>query len=137
MAGGNFDRLYGSSPEVLEEAEKISAVALIAVDRFYSRLTRQAFELRERDEHPIVAKRAERKETATYLGVDLGGTKLLIGEMNHGGEVLWSKCYPSGPLSQRQVLTLIEESVADYLETSRPKEAPLPIAMGVGLVGRV
>lgn len=51
MPGGNFDALYGHDPAMLEQARLIAAIALTAVDRFYSRLTLQEFELREKDEH--------------------------------------------------------------------------------------
>lgn len=52
MPGGNFDELYGLDEKTLEQARYVAAVALVAADRLYSRLTRQEFELRERDEHP-------------------------------------------------------------------------------------
>lgn len=52
MPGGNFDALYGHDPKTLEQARYVAAVALVAADRLYSRLTRQEFELREKDEHP-------------------------------------------------------------------------------------
>ena len=52
MPGGNFDVLYGHDPKTLEQARYVAAVALVAADRLYSRLTRQEFELREKDEHP-------------------------------------------------------------------------------------
>lgn len=77
------------------------------------------------------------KDEATYLGVDLGGTKLLIGEMTSDGRLLRTKKYPSGPLSQPEALEVICRAVQDFLETVRPENAPMPIAMGVGLVGRV
>lgn len=51
MPGGNFDALYGHDPKTLEQAQYVAAVALVAADRLYSRLTRQEFELREKDEH--------------------------------------------------------------------------------------
>ena len=51
MPGGNFDALYGHDPKTLEQARYVAAVALVAADRLYSRLTRQEFELREKDEH--------------------------------------------------------------------------------------
>lgn len=56
MPGGNFEALYGNDPKMLERARYVAAVALIAADRFYSRLTRQEFGLRERDEHPGTGK---------------------------------------------------------------------------------
>ena len=49
--GGNFDELFGHDPKTLEQARYVAAVALMAADRLYSRLTRQEFELREKDEH--------------------------------------------------------------------------------------
>lgn len=52
MPGGNFDTMYGHDPKMLEQARFVTAVALTAVDRFYSRLTKQEFDLREKDEHP-------------------------------------------------------------------------------------
>lgn len=51
MPGGNFDEMFGRDPKVLEQARYVAAVALTAADRLYSRLTRQEFELREKDEH--------------------------------------------------------------------------------------
>ena len=78
-----------------------------------------------------------KNSSATYLGVDLGGTKLLVGEMNERGELLRHKKYASGPLPQPAALELIQNSVADYLATGRPAGAPQPLAMGVGLVGRI
>ncbi len=73
----------------------------------------------------------------TYLGVDLGGTKLLVGEMTEKGEILSSRQYPSGPLPQKEALDLICQSLEDYLKTGRPHDAPPPAALGVGLVGRI
>lgn len=51
MPGGNFDELFGHDPDKLEQARFVAAVALAAADRLYSGITRQEFELRERDEH--------------------------------------------------------------------------------------
>ncbi len=73
----------------------------------------------------------------TFLGADLGGTKLLLGEVTADGNLLRQKSYPSGALSQTQALELISDSVKDFLENARPKAEPQPCAMGVGLVGRV
>ena len=36
----------------------------------------------------------------TVLGVDLGGTKILIGELDQAGNILESKVYPSKVASQ-------------------------------------
>ena len=67
------------------------------------------------------------KGTVTYLGVDLGGTKLLVGEMTSDGRLLYTKKYPSGPLSQSEALEVICRSVEDFLENVRPENAPMPV----------
>lgn len=72
----------------------------------------------------------------TYLGIDLGGTKLLIGEMDIYGNILRYKKYDSGFFNQQAALLIIKSSLDDYIRTvgwydERPK------AMGVGLIGRV
>jgi predicted NBD/HSP70 family sugar kinase len=72
----------------------------------------------------------------TCLALDLGGTKLLIGEVDGAGNVLRHKRYPSGRLDQKAATELIVRSLDDYLATAGPAGAP-PTAMGVGVVGRV
>lgn len=73
----------------------------------------------------------------SFLGVDLGGTKLLVGEMDAGGSLLAYKKYPSEPLSQTEAMKLITACVDDYLATARPAGAGAPAALGLGLVGRI
>lgn len=71
----------------------------------------------------------------TYIGADLGGTKLLIGEMDGDGCLLRSRRYPSGPMNQRQALELIIRSLDEFLSETTPDCQP--VAIGVGLVGRI
>lgn len=71
----------------------------------------------------------------TYIGADLGGTKLLIGEMDRTGHLLRWKKYPSGPLTQRQALELIQKGLDDFLSERTP--GCTVTAIGVGLVGRI
>lgn len=72
-------------------------------------------------------------EKKTYIGVDLGGTKLLIGEMDGDGNILRTKRYPSGPLNQREAMELIQNSLDDFLGDG-PVNAE---AIGIGMVGRI
>ena len=51
MPGGNFEGLFGRDGDTLRQADLIAAVALVAADRLYSRLTKSRFEMREEDEH--------------------------------------------------------------------------------------
>jgi predicted NBD/HSP70 family sugar kinase len=76
-------------------------------------------------------------EALSYLGIDLGGTKLLIGEMDWAGRIISHKKYRSGFLDQVNALQVIEESLEDYLRTGRVQYERPPRAMGLGLIGRV
>lgn len=71
----------------------------------------------------------------TYIGVDLGGTKLLIGEMNRASELLRWKRYHSGSLSQMEALELIQRGLDDFLAV-RTLGCEI-MAIGVGMVGRI
>lgn len=71
----------------------------------------------------------------TYIGVDLGGTKLLIGEMDRSGNLLRWKRYPSGLLSQQEALELIQRGLDDFLTEKTP--GCEISAIGVGMVGRI
>lgn len=74
-------------------------------------------------------------EIGNFLGADLGGTKLLIGEMDQHGNLLRHKQYSSGYLSQQDALELICSSIGDFL-SDRPAGPPL-LSVGVGMIGRV
>ncbi|MBB6735546.1 ROK family protein [Cohnella zeiphila] len=71
----------------------------------------------------------------SVLAVDLGGTKLLIGEVSLDGEVLGSKVYASTVESQEQVFETIAAGLGDYIkQVGLRREAA---AIGIGVVGRV
>lgn len=53
----------------------------------------------------------------TYLGLDLGGTKLLIGEVTRTGAVLRSKRYSTGYTRQRDAVTGMMAALEDYRVT--------------------
>lgn len=71
----------------------------------------------------------------TYIGVDLGGTKLLIGQMDQQGNLLRTKKYPSGRLTQREATELILRGLDDFLAETEPDSDILGI--GIGMVGRI
>lgn len=72
----------------------------------------------------------------TYLGLDLGGTKLLIGEMDCRGNILKYKRYESGYFNQQAALQFIKTSLDDYIKSVGWYDRK-PLGMGVGLIGRV
>lgn len=71
----------------------------------------------------------------SYIGADLGGTKLLLGEMDEDGRLLRTRRCDSGVLTQREALALIERELDAFLAESTPGYTPA--AIGIGLVGRV
>ncbi len=74
----------------------------------------------------------------SYLAIDLGVAKLLIGEIDRNGTVLAQKRYPATFLSQRDGVELIKRSIDDYIKTIGWKGSDFrPSAFGVGLTGRV
>ena len=74
-------------------------------------------------------------EKQTVLCVDLGGTKILIGEVSGDGEVLASKEYMSDVSSQKKAVLKIKEALHDYIETVGFIRTP--VGVGIGVVGRV
>lgn len=72
----------------------------------------------------------------TYLGLDFGGTKLMIGEVDSQGTILRSKQYPTGFCTQQQALSVMYASLDDYLADGF-YGGQQPTAMGVGLIGRI
>jgi len=72
----------------------------------------------------------------TYVGLSLEGTKLLIGELDSKGNILKYKRYDLGYFNQQSALEIIKLSLDDYIETVGWVNSK-PIAMGVGLIGRV
>ncbi|MDH6304912.1 glucokinase [Parabacteroides sp. PF5-5] len=72
----------------------------------------------------------------TYLGIDLGGTKLLIGEVDSSGNILKYKKYDSGYFNQQSALDIIKTSLDNYIQTVGWTDKK-PLGMGVGLIGRV
>ena len=72
----------------------------------------------------------------TYLGLDLGGTKLLVGEVDRYGNILRYKRYDSGFFNQQAAFNIIRTSLDDYISTVG-WVGDKPVSMGVGLIGRV
>ena len=71
----------------------------------------------------------------TYLGMDFGGTKLLIGEVDAKGEMLGSKRYATGFTRQADAAKALLEAVRDYRDNVG--FVGEPEAAGVGIVGIV
>jgi len=76
------------------------------------------------------------KQRDTCLALDLGGTKLLIGEVDASGQLLRSKQYLTGYLTQQEEMQVIFRALEDYITTvgwidEKPKH------MGIGMIGQV
>lgn len=71
----------------------------------------------------------------TVLGIDLGGTKILIGELSLSSEVLQSERYDSDVTSQRIAIDKVKTAMRDFLNTHTLIGQVK--AIGMGLVGRI
>ncbi|GAB2025604.1 ROK family protein [Lactovum odontotermitis] len=71
----------------------------------------------------------------TFLCVDLGGTKILVGELSRKGEILDSRTFPSDVSSQRAAVKSIKNAIHFYLEKVTLQEKLAAISLDV--VGRV
>lgn len=71
----------------------------------------------------------------TYLGIDLGGTKLLIGEVDQNGVLLRSCRYETGYKKQADAVKGLLKAVQDYRD--RVGFVGTPAAAGAGVVGIV
>ena len=72
----------------------------------------------------------------TYLGLDMGGTKLLIGEVDSQGKIYKYKRYDTGYFNQQAMVDIVQRSMDDYIH-SVGWQAGKPKAIGIGLIGRV
>ncbi len=73
----------------------------------------------------------------SFLALDLGGTKLLVGEVAADGTILRSRSYQTGPIDQQRAAEVIFASVDDYLSNEGIINPAGVSAIGIGLVGRI
>ncbi len=71
----------------------------------------------------------------TFIGVVLEGTRIVIAEITPEGNIMQSKTYLSAFFNQESALSMIVDSLHDFESSQGWKERPL--AIGVGLIGRV
>lgn len=69
----------------------------------------------------------------SVVGVDVGGTKVLIGYVGRNGKVFRSQSYPMERTDQESTLSSIRSAADAFL--AREWSGPAPVAMGIGLVG--
>ncbi len=74
----------------------------------------------------------------TVMGVDVGGTKILIGLVRLDGTITHERRYPSQRGSQEIAIAAVKRAVAAYwAELVESGAIPRPDAIGLGLVGQV
>jgi glucokinase len=73
------------------------------------------------------------KTPPVVVGVDVGGTKILVGYVARDGTVFRSQRYPMDRTDQASTLSSIRSAADAFL--AREWSGPAPLAMGVGLVG--
>lgn len=71
---------------------------------------------------------------ASVVGIDVGGTKILLGYVGRNGEIYRSQRYPMDRGTQASVLASIDQAVASFLQCAW--DGPAPLAIGIGVVGQ-
>lgn len=79
---------------------------------------------------PPLTQEAER----AVVGVDVGGTKILVGLVSDAGKVLRVERYAMDRSDQATSMASIEAAVTDFLDS--PWDGPAPLALGMGVVGQ-
>lgn len=72
----------------------------------------------------------------TYLGLDFGGTKLRVGEVDADGRIIAFKEYPTGYCNQEQAIDIMLHAVDDYMANT-PECRERIGAIGIGTVGTI
>ncbi len=71
------------------------------------------------------------------LGIDVGGTKILIGLLSHDGQILYSKKYAMRRDTQQNAVDTIFSAVDDFLALLKDNNYPAPESIGMGTVGHI
>lgn len=69
----------------------------------------------------------------TYLGIDYGGTKLIIGEVREDGELLRYRRYPTGLTGQEEIAAHLLQCLDNYVAEEAPGDRVR--GAGIGIVG--
>lgn len=69
----------------------------------------------------------------TYLGMDYGGTKLIIGEVREDGELLRYRRYPTGLTGQEEIAAHLLQCLDNYVAEEAPGDRIR--GAGIGIVG--
>lgn len=69
----------------------------------------------------------------TYIGIDYGGTKLLIGETDESGILLNYRRYPTGRKNQEEAAGYLLCCLEDYMDKEKPEGQRKGV--GIGIVG--
>lgn len=74
--------------------------------------------------------------TETYLGLDFGGTKLMVGEVDTEGHILHSKQYPTGYCSQQEAIKIMFDAVDGYMANIAVGKDVIK-AIGIGTYSKI
>lgn len=77
------------------------------------------------------------KQQKTVIGIDVGGTKILIGLVTENGDILVSKKYPMLRDTQENALQTVFTAIEDFMSNICSPQYPQPTAIGMGTVGHI
>ena len=73
----------------------------------------------------------------TSIGIDIGGTKILIGIVTESGEILRAKRYPMQRQTQQEAETAVFTAAGDFMSALTQEERAALCGIGVGAAGHI
>lgn len=71
------------------------------------------------------------------LGLDAGGTKILVGIVDDDGKILYSQKYPMHRGEQEKAIGTIFGALDDFVESTKGMDLPKPEGIGMGTTGLI
>lgn len=71
------------------------------------------------------------------IGLDAGGTKILVGMVEEDGKILCQKKYPMHRGIQETAIKTIFDALEDFMTSIKEKDLPKPRGIGIGTTGHI
>jgi len=71
------------------------------------------------------------------LGIDVGGTKILVGLLDENAKIILSQKYPMKRKTQQQASDTIFNAIEDFFTLIKSQGYPMPCSIGMGTVGHI
>lgn len=74
---------------------------------------------------------------SNVLGIDVGGTKILVGLIDENAKVIISQKYPMKRQTQQQSIDTVFSAIEDFFTLIKSQGYAMPVSIGMGTVGHI